>query len=603
MFILYSFIFIIFFCYYFMSFFFFFFFFFNDTATTEIYTLSLHDALPILIEHGHLVGADRHGGGIGQRRAQASFARGISDLGAADFRIAVAERDRQLHRNDVDRAHQRLRERHRAGKAAAVVFRAPVADADRRVDYDRGRLEPVHQGSGVDIGLERGARRAHGVGRAVELALAVVASADHGAHRAVDVHQHRGALLGLVFAPVLLERVLECLLGVVLQVDVEGKAHDEHALVHGLGQGFGQLLHLVEGPIEIIIGRTFVAPVDCYRGITAGAKHLALGHESGLDQIVQDDVRASARRRQIDVRGKSRRRLEQAGQHGCLGEGYLARGLVEIILCRRIDAEGAAAEIGAIKVELENFVLGQPCFQPEREERLLDLALDGPLVRQEEVLGQLLADGGTTLHHAARARIGEHRAEEAGKVDAEMLVEAAIFGGERCLDQVVGKLIERDRVIVPDAARTDFIAVAVEEGDRELGFLQPVVVRGFAESGDREREHDQQTRIAQRQALRQRLNEAPAPPARDVKAVHEDGEALIKLASPGPGLVQSEVDAGIEIEQEASQLDLPADWIPAVLKKVAQGSLRAEGWLRRGAGAQPLSKVLTDPAVQNYGDL
>src|SRR6266516_6327582 len=29
-------------------FFFFFFFFFNDTATTEIYTLSLHDALPII---------------------------------------------------------------------------------------------------------------------------------------------------------------------------------------------------------------------------------------------------------------------------------------------------------------------------------------------------------------------------------------------------------------------------------------------------------------------------------------------------------------------------------------------------------------------------
>src|SRR5216683_5201470 len=34
--------------FYLLSFFFFFFFFFNDTATTEIYTLSLHDALPIL---------------------------------------------------------------------------------------------------------------------------------------------------------------------------------------------------------------------------------------------------------------------------------------------------------------------------------------------------------------------------------------------------------------------------------------------------------------------------------------------------------------------------------------------------------------------------
>src|SRR5205807_10127557 len=31
--------------------FFFLFFFFNDTATTEIYTLSLHDALPILANH------------------------------------------------------------------------------------------------------------------------------------------------------------------------------------------------------------------------------------------------------------------------------------------------------------------------------------------------------------------------------------------------------------------------------------------------------------------------------------------------------------------------------------------------------------------------
>src|SRR6266571_2683751 len=39
--------FIFFFYFFFFLFFFFFFFFFNDTATTEIYTLSLHDALPI----------------------------------------------------------------------------------------------------------------------------------------------------------------------------------------------------------------------------------------------------------------------------------------------------------------------------------------------------------------------------------------------------------------------------------------------------------------------------------------------------------------------------------------------------------------------------
>src|SRR5215475_13028900 len=40
-------------------FFFFFFFFFNDTATTEIYTLSLHDALPIFHRASFLLYAHR----------------------------------------------------------------------------------------------------------------------------------------------------------------------------------------------------------------------------------------------------------------------------------------------------------------------------------------------------------------------------------------------------------------------------------------------------------------------------------------------------------------------------------------------------------------
>src|SRR6267143_7269789 len=43
--------------YSFCHFFFLVFFFFNDTATTEIYTLSLHDALPIFM--GHLSRASR----------------------------------------------------------------------------------------------------------------------------------------------------------------------------------------------------------------------------------------------------------------------------------------------------------------------------------------------------------------------------------------------------------------------------------------------------------------------------------------------------------------------------------------------------------------
>src|SRR3712207_8287976 len=57
------------------------FFFFNDTATTEIYTLSLHDALPI---SDAFQGATRSGRGPhGRRRAAGASARRTRDGGGA----------------------------------------------------------------------------------------------------------------------------------------------------------------------------------------------------------------------------------------------------------------------------------------------------------------------------------------------------------------------------------------------------------------------------------------------------------------------------------------------------------------------------------------
>src|SRR5215813_6117681 len=152
-----------------------------------------------------------------------------------------------------------------------------------------------------------------------------------------------------------------------------------------------------------------------------------------------------------------------------------------------------------------------------------------------------------------------------------MLVEAPIFRGERRLDQVIGKLIERDRVVVSDPARAYFVAIAVEERDGEFGFLQPVIVGGFTEGWDRQRQQDHGAGIAEGETFRERLDEIPAPPAGDMETVHEDREAFVKLASPGLGLVQPKVDAGIEIEQKALQPDLPADPILAALEQVAQG--------------------------------
>src|SRR5262245_65177206 len=83
-----------------------------------------------------------------------------------------------------------------------------------------------------------------------------------------------------------------------------------------------------------------------------------------------------------------------------------------------------------------------------------------------------------------------------------MLVEAPVFRRQYGLDQVVGEVFQRDRIVVLDAAAADFVAVAVEERDGELGFLQPVVVRGLAEGGNRQRRHGDEPAHPQRGGFR-----------------------------------------------------------------------------------------------------
>ena len=137
---------------------------------------------------------------------------------------------------------------------------------------------------------------------------------------------------------------------------------------------------------------------------------------------------------------------------------------------------------------------------------------------------------GTALAHPAGLRVGDQRARGAGNVDAEMVVEAAVLGRQRRLDQIVRKILQRNGIIVLDAAAADRIAVAVEEGHREVGFLQPVFVGGFAERRHGKRQQQDQAAEPDGGGFRQRLDEDPALPAADIEAVHEGGVPLIELA-------------------------------------------------------------------------
>ncbi len=211
--------------------------------------------------------------------------------------------------------------------------------------------------------------------------------------------------------------------------------------------------------------------------MAARADDLAFGHEAGLHHVGQHLVGAGAGGGQVDVRRVAGRRLEQAGEQRCLGQADVLHRLAEVELRRRLDAERAAAHIGAVEIELQDLVLGEIGFQPQRQEGFLDLALDRALVRQEQVLGELLRERRAALHDGVGAEVLDKRADGAEHVDAEMLEEATVLGGEHRLDQMVGHLLERHGVALLDAALADLVAVAVEEGDGEVALRAPVAAR------------------------------------------------------------------------------------------------------------------------------
>src|SRR3989449_6636268 len=110
------------------------FFFFNDTATTEIYTLSLHDALPIfVVHHARLLLAGEPRAAL-QSVVRAAVAAVLSDAGG----LAVARRALGAERRGRDPAEPVRRAR---GQLGAVALHA-LPDRRRAVARDAGHARP-----------------------------------------------------------------------------------------------------------------------------------------------------------------------------------------------------------------------------------------------------------------------------------------------------------------------------------------------------------------------------------------------------------------------------------------------------------------------------
>src|SRR6267142_5333954 len=111
-----------------LFFFSFFFFFFNDTATTEIYTLSLHDALPISLAYYAAWAVD-------DDASEARHAVAMAKAYASDMVKQVTSEAIQLHggigftwEHDMHLYHRRALAQE-AAFGSAPVHRAVVAEA------------------------------------------------------------------------------------------------------------------------------------------------------------------------------------------------------------------------------------------------------------------------------------------------------------------------------------------------------------------------------------------------------------------------------------------------------------------------------------------
>ena len=78
---------------------------------------------------------------------------------------------------------------------------------------------------------------------------------------------------------------------------------------------------------------------------------------------------------------------------------------------------------------LEDLLLAELALQLSGQQRLLELADDGAVLAEEHRARQLLRDRAGTFLHRAAAHVAQQRSADAHRIDAVVLVEAAIFRG------------------------------------------------------------------------------------------------------------------------------------------------------------------------------
>ena len=245
--------------------------------------------------------------------------------------------------------------------------------------------------------------------------------------------------------------------------------------VEAAGVGLGTVL--VEDHLPGLLGH--VLGMHRHLRRRAVAQHLLQrrvvllgGDEAVVEHAVDDVALADRRPLGIDDRVVRRRRLRQPGEHRRLGDGDVLERLAEIDLAGRGEAERALAERNMVHVDLENLLLGQQAFDLQRKQHLVDFASKCFFRRQIEIARDLHRDRRCALRAARLAEVGQTGADHAHVVDAAVLIELRVLGGEHRVLHHLRDLADRHEVAPLLAELAQEHAVGGEHAHRQL---RPVV--------------------------------------------------------------------------------------------------------------------------------
>ena len=155
-------------------------------------------------------------------------------------------------------------------------------------------------------------------------------------------------------------------------------------------------------------------------------------------------------------------RRKHGGQSGRLSCIELGRTLAEVVPGGGFGTEHALAPFHIVEVDLKNALLAQHQLQQLRQHQLLALAQKVALARQQQVLGQLLGDGGAAIDLGGLAVVSGGSGLGFGialpgllnsiPFHAMMLHEAGVFGSNHRTLEVAGDLVVVHPLLAPAQA-------------------------------------------------------------------------------------------------------------------------------------------------------